>query len=89
MNNPWVGEPNVAPFNREFYLVLNVAVGGTADYFPDGMGGKPWSNKSPQSVNEFYNAKGAWYQTWKGDDVAMKIQSVKVWSLDAPAQTSE
>lgn len=59
-DNPWVGEPNAAPFNREFYLVLNLAVGGTTGYFKEGMGGKPWSNTSPRSVNEFWNARGAW-----------------------------
>ena len=42
MDNPWVNEDNVAPFNREFYLILNVAVGGTNGLFVDGMGGKPW-----------------------------------------------
>jgi hypothetical protein len=43
-SNPWVNEPNSAPFNREFYIVMNVAVGGTNAYFPDGVGGKPWSD---------------------------------------------
>lgn len=37
-DNPWVGETNNAPFNREFYLVINLAVGGTANYFQDGVG---------------------------------------------------
>jgi len=64
MQNPWVGEPNAAPFNREFYIVMNVAIGGTNAYFPDGVGGKPWSDTDPHSVNAFYNAKGAWGQTW-------------------------
>lgn len=58
--NPWVNEPNSAPFNREFYLVLNVAVGGTNGYFPDGVGGKPWADLDSHSVNAFYSAKGAW-----------------------------
>ncbi len=58
--NPWVGEPNSAPFNRDFYLILNVAVGGTNGYFPDGVGGKPWSDTDPHSVNAFWNNRGAW-----------------------------
>lgn len=29
MNNPWDGESLNAPFNREFYIIMNVAVGGT------------------------------------------------------------
>lgn len=80
--NPWVNEPNSAPFNREFYLVLNVAVGGTNGYFPDGQGGKPWSDTDPHSVNAFYNNKGAWFNTWQGENAAMQIDSIKVWSLD-------
>lgn len=37
LSNPWKydGEPN-APFNQEYYLIFNVAVGGVAGYFPDG-----------------------------------------------------
>ena len=55
--NPWVGEDNSAPFNREFYIILNVACGGTNGYFPDGVGGKPWSDSDSDSVNKFYDAK--------------------------------
>jgi hypothetical protein len=36
---------------------MNVAVGGTNGYFPDGIGNKPWNNESPTSVNEFWGAK--------------------------------
>ncbi|CDW75132.1 beta--glucan-binding [Stylonychia lemnae] len=88
-DNPWVGEPNAAPFNREFYLVLNLAVGGTSGYFPEGMGGKPWSDQSQRSVNEFWNARGAWQQTWKGDDSALKIDSIKVWKFDSAKNEEE
>lgn len=55
MNNPWVGEENAAPFNRDFHLIINLACGGTNSYFPDGQGGKTWSNTDPHSVNAFYN----------------------------------
>jgi hypothetical protein len=50
---------------------MNVAVGGTNEYFPDGEGGKPWTNNDPHSVNAFYNAKEAWFRTWKGENAAM------------------
>jgi len=43
---------------------MNVAVGGTNAYFPDGVGGKPWADADPQAVNEFYNSRGNWGQTW-------------------------
>jgi hypothetical protein len=88
MQNPWVGEPNAAPFNREFHLILNVAVGGTNAYFPDGSTGKPWSDTDPHSVNAFYNSRGAWQQTWKGEGAAMRIDSIKVWSFDEEEPTT-
>ncbi|TNV77979.1 hypothetical protein FGO68_gene3752 [Halteria grandinella] len=88
-DNPWVGENNAAPFNREFYIVMNLAVGGTGNYFPDGQGGKPWANGDPHAPNAFYNAKGQWYPTWKGEDAALKIDSVRVWSLNTTTQATE
>jgi hypothetical protein len=57
-NNPWEASNNKnAPFDKEYFLIMNLAVGGTNSYFPDGVGGKPWSNNDPHSVNAFYNAK--------------------------------
>jgi hypothetical protein len=87
--NPWINEPNAAPFNREFYILMNVAVGGTNGYFPDGQGGKPWADADPTSTNEFYNARGAWMPTWVEQESAMQIDSVKVWSLDGAEVTPQ
>jgi len=39
-------------------LILNVAVGGTNAYFPDGQCGKPWTNADPHAVNTFWDNKG-------------------------------
>jgi hypothetical protein len=46
--NPWAstGQKNT-PFDKSFYLILNVAVGGTNGFFPEGVGNKPWGNASP------------------------------------------
>ena len=76
-NNPWFGEDNSAPFNKRFYLIINLAVGGTNGYFPDNLGGKPWSNTSPHAINEFWAARDAWHPTWTHP---MVIDSVRVWS---------
>ena len=81
-DNPWVSGGNDAPFDQQFYLVINLACGGTGGYFPDGNG-KPWSDTSTHSVNEFYDAKGQWYPTWKGEDSALQVDSVKVWTYDS------
>jgi hypothetical protein len=42
--NPWANAsaPNTAPFDQRFHLELDVAVGTTNGWFPDGVGGKPW-----------------------------------------------
>jgi len=90
--NPWRNSPNkMAPFDREFYLILNVAVGGTNGYFWDGHinGGyeKPWKNDSPTAAKDFWEAKVLWYPTWNpdvndGEDAAMQVKSVRVWRLD-------
>lgn len=85
--NPWAyTKSNAAPFDQKFYLIFNVAVGGTNGYFPDNLPGKPWSNKEPTAMKSFWNARDGWAKTW-GDlnnpnDVtnALVIDSVKVWS---------
>ena len=85
-NNPWVHEKEKsAPFNQEFFLIFNVAVGGTNSYFPDGQCGKPWTNTSPRASNEFYDNKEKWFESWNypaTHDSAMQIDYVKVWGPD-------
>ena len=45
--NPWVNASSYsAPFDKPFYLIMNVAVGGTNGWFPDGIGNKPWFDSS-------------------------------------------
>jgi len=91
LNNPWKYETDLsAPFNQEYYLILNVAVGGTNEYFPDGKCGKPWTNDDPHSVNAFYNAKDTWFNTWNypaSNDAAMKVDYIKVIDLDTEETT--
>ena len=79
-SNPWRGRGDSAPFDRRFFLIINLAVGGVTDYFPDGIGGKPWNNSDPNSVNAFYNARESWYPTW---NQTFQIDSVKVWTDQA------
>lgn len=48
--NPWQYSNNKnAPFDRPYYLILNLAVGGTNGYFQEGVAAKPWSNTSPRA----------------------------------------
>ena len=60
-DNPWAYESDLnAPFNRKFFLILNVAVGGTNGYFPDGQCAKTWSDTDPKAVNAFWNSRSDW-----------------------------
>ena len=49
--NPWEGASDMAPFDTEFYLLINLAVGGANDYWSDEFwyeNRKPWRTTSPQ-----------------------------------------
>jgi len=82
-NNPWVGETAYStPFNKPFYLIFDLAVGGVSGFFPDGQCSKPWADTSSIAYLQFWQGKGQWYPTWNGDDVAMQIDSVKLWSFE-------
>lgn len=91
MENPWRAGTNkkMAPFDEKFFIVLNLAVGGTG-YFPDDAtnpGGKPWSNQSPTAAADFWNGKGQWLSTWNleennGEQASLQIDYVKVWASD-------
>lgn len=79
--NPWPTGTKMAPFDREFYPVMNVAVGG--DYFPDNAWNpqrKPWAQGSPSAMTDFYKAKSQWYGTW-GEEAALQIDYVRVWAI--------
>nr|XP_006811298.1 PREDICTED: beta-1,3-glucan-binding protein-like [Saccoglossus kowalevskii] len=90
--NPWANSPNkMAPFDKEFYLVMNVAVGGVSGYFWDGnVNGayaKPWLDTSHTAAKDFWNGKDHWYPTWNpeldnGESAAMQIKSVRVWKRE-------
>ncbi|KAJ3165475.1 hypothetical protein HK101_000230, partial [Irineochytrium annulatum] len=71
MSDPWSQGCEQAPFDQEFYLIMNVAVGGTNGYFP----GATW-NGSPHAALDFWNAKSSWGPTWQGEGVAMKVDKV-------------
>ncbi|XP_050515652.1 beta-1,3-glucan-binding protein-like [Diabrotica virgifera virgifera] len=86
LQNPWKNGTKMAPFDQEFHLLINVAVGGLS-YFPDNAvntpGKKPWTNTSPYAPATFWNARNEWLPTWKmeTDESHLKIDYVKVWAL--------
>ena len=77
--DPWSQTGRLqTPFDQEFFLILNVAVGGTNGWFKDGASGKPWVDSSPSARRDFWNARSQWFPTWK-DSSHMVIDSVKMW----------
>ncbi|KAK7498942.1 hypothetical protein BaRGS_00009751 [Batillaria attramentaria] len=80
--NLWSSGEKMAPFDRDFYMIFNVAVGGTNGFFPEGVwNNKPWSNTGTTAPQDFYRHKNEWYSTWHGDDVAMMIDYVEFRAL--------
>jgi hypothetical protein len=42
----------------EFYLVIDLAVGGTSGWFPDSVGGKMWYDGSASAFLPFFFSTG-------------------------------
>nr|XP_023017874.1 beta-1,3-glucan-binding protein-like [Leptinotarsa decemlineata] len=85
LKNPWAGHSKMAPFDEEFHILINLAIGGVT-YFPDDAinpGGKPWNNKSPKAATDFWEGRNQWLPTWNrnSDDSHLKVDYVKVWAL--------
>ncbi|KAJ7244227.1 hypothetical protein C8J57DRAFT_1364108, partial [Mycena rebaudengoi] len=49
-----------------FYLIMNVAVGGTNGWFPDGPE-KLWLDGSMMAPRDFLQAKDQWHPSWPQD----------------------
>jgi beta-glucanase (GH16 family) len=81
LQNPWINGTNATPFDQEFYLILNVAVGGTNGWFPDVQGNKPWLNTAGNPMRDFAKAQSQWYPSWPTDieERAMVVDYVKMW----------
>lgn len=87
-NNPWTGS-KMAPFDQEFYLSINLAIGGL-DFFPDdavnAAGEKPWTNISANPMTDFWHGRNAWLPTWKitenrTKEASFLIDYIRVWAL--------
>ena len=78
ISDPWTGGNDATPFDQDFYLILNVAVGGKNGWFQDGVAGKPWVDAADNARLEFWNAQNQWYPTWK-ENGQMIVKSVKIW----------
>jgi len=82
LNDAWSATGrDQTPFDQEFYLILNVAVGGTNGWFEDAADGKPWVDASKTARKDFWDAREQWYPTWTAPGAGqMEVTSVKMWS---------
>jgi hypothetical protein len=80
-DNPWQDSPNKnAPFDKDFFLIMNLAVGGTNKYFGEDMPDKPWTHGTKHAVDQFWKARHKWGPTWKGEDADMRVDYVRIWT---------
>ncbi|XP_055322082.1 beta-1,3-glucan-binding protein-like [Sitodiplosis mosellana] len=84
-NDIWASGTKMAPFDEEFYLVMNVAVGGTNGYFPDNNNTiykKPWNNTSSSAMKDFWTHRDSWISNWhlENDDSSLLVDSIRVWA---------
>ncbi|XP_014671705.1 PREDICTED: beta-1,3-glucan-binding protein-like, partial [Priapulus caudatus] len=86
IDNPWAAGDKMAPFDQEFYLSINLAVGGSNGFFSDGWtygdNGKPWLNTAQFPMRDFWEGKDEWSPTWQGDDSALQVDSIRVYKLE-------
>ena len=77
IENPWGGRGAQAPFDQEFFLILNLAVGGENGWFEDGVAGKPWRDRSENAKKDFWGGRGTWFPTWERPQ--MEVSRVEIW----------
>lgn len=76
----------MAPFDEEFFLIINLSVGGILN-FPDNTenpNGKPWKNTSPKAASDFWEGRDQWLPTWdlkNRTKTALQVDYVRVWSV--------
>ncbi|KAK1749885.1 glycosyl hydrolase [Echria macrotheca] len=92
-DNPWKTSNSTtgsAPFDQEFFLILNVAVGSRNGWFLDDVGGKPWLDSATNAPWTFYSNADKWLPTWgAGDERGMTVKSVRMWQQGACGSGSD
>lgn len=79
ITNPWNTNRYNTPFDTPFYLIVNLAVGGTNGYFDDPDRSKPWDNNAVNASSYFWAARDQWLPTWEKGGAKMELDSVKMW----------
>ncbi|KAJ1526376.1 hypothetical protein ONE63_009522 [Megalurothrips usitatus] len=75
----WKGKA-MAPFDQEFYIIMNVAVGGS--FFGDLKNSphpRPYDLSSGHAMRQFWEKKDWWKDTWQGERAALQVDYVRVY----------
>ncbi|CAM6031422.1 unnamed protein product, partial [Sphagnum compactum] len=85
--NGYTGSPNkMAPFDQQFYFIVNLGVGGILGYFPDNAWypiGKPWQNADGRRTGQ---TKFWWSEHWISyendpEQSSLQLDYIKVWAI--------
>ena len=70
-----------APFDKPFFLILDLAVGGTSGWFPDGVGNKPWFDTSGDDIamESFAKNQSVWSKTWPSNEDDLSFRMCVFW----------
>lgn len=71
------GETPLAPFDKNFYLVLGYGVGGINDF--DEKETKPWTNEDPRAMTKFWKSTKAYIG--QGDKYKFTIDYIRVYAV--------
>ncbi|XP_047498880.1 beta-1,3-glucan-binding protein-like [Penaeus chinensis] len=95
IDNPWSTGSKMAPFDQEFYFIVNLAVGGVNGFFPDDVTihpPKPWKNWSGTAFLDFWKERESWLPTWRAGEkriserAALQLDYIRVWKMESVEQ---
>ncbi|XP_050097254.1 beta-1,3-glucan-binding protein-like [Anopheles aquasalis] len=69
----------MAPFDKDFHVVLGVGVGGHYDFHQFGEN-KPWKDLGVKAMFTFWKAKDRWQPTWRTNNTLM-VDYVRVYGV--------
>lgn len=85
--NPWLSSPHKsAPFDQQFYLIINVAYGGIPGYFYDNIQA-PWSSNAQfyTAQRQLWEARDTIVQSWPSDEsdqLPLRVDWIRFSHLD-------
>lgn len=83
--NPWINGGPDAPYDQEFFIIMNVAVGGTSGWFQESPS-KPWHNEAQFPIRDFWNGRNQWLGGWNLGvnthlDASLRVDHVRIYAL--------